>query len=103
MPEAFTAIRTVASIITSSSICIGMFSDVIKLLRICLKVGPTCLDCVSGTIVLFSPTTEYIRSLNYDPHRLNTVIVPHSHKHEIDLNSVAKEFASENENIHIFI
>ena len=38
MPEAVTTIRTVASIIASSSIYIGLFSEVIKLLRICVKV-----------------------------------------------------------------
>ena len=63
MPEAVTTIRIVASIITASSIYIGMSSEVIKLLRICMKVpvstasAERSLDCVSGTIVLFSPTT----------------------------------------------
>ena len=38
MPEAAPTIRTVAHIITASSLYIGMFSEVIKLLKICMKV-----------------------------------------------------------------
>ena len=84
MPKAATAIRTVANIITASSLYIGMFSEVIKLLKMCMKVGPTCLDCVSGTIIIFFPTTEdYIRS-TMTQLRLNTVMVLHCHTHEID-------------------
>ena len=47
-------------------------------------------------------TVASMSTLNYDPQRLNTVIVPHCHKHEISLNSVAKEFASENDNRETF-
>ena len=56
MPEAVTTIRTVASIITSSSMYIWMFSDVIKLIRICVKVPVS----TSSTARSFSP----LRRLN---------------------------------------
>ena len=61
MPEAVTTIRTVASIITSSSIYIGLFSEVIKLLRICMKV-PVSAASVERSFSSLRRLNTYVRS-----------------------------------------
>ena len=73
--KAVTTIRTVANIITSSSIYIGMFSEIVKLLRIFMTVSTASAERRLDT---------YFRSIYMTQQRLNKVIVPHCHKHEID-------------------
>ena len=82
MPEEVTAIRTVANIIRSSSTYIGMFSEVIKLLQICMKV-PVSTASAERSLSSFRRLKTYLRS-TMTQQRLNTVMVPHYHTHEID-------------------
>ena len=93
-----TTIRTLADIITSSSIYIGMFSEVVKLLRIFMTV-PVSTASAERSFSSLRRLKTYLRS-TMTQQRLNNVMVPHCHKHEIDnidLTSVAKEFVSANE------
>ena len=93
-----TTIRTLADIITSSSIYIGVFSVVVKLLRLFMAV-PVSTASAERSCSSLRRLETYLRS-TMTQQRLNNV-VSHCHKHEIDnidLTSVAKEVASAHEN-----
>ena len=100
-----TTIRTLADIITSSSIYIGMFSEVVKLLRIFMTV-PVSTASAERSFSSLRRLKTYLHSIIMTQQRLNNVMVPHCHKHEIDnidLTSVAKEFVSANESRTTFL
>ena len=86
MPEAVTTIRTGANIITSSSIYIGMFSEVIKLLQICMKVP---VSTASAERSLSSFRRLKTPSLNYDPTKIehsDGAPLPHTRNRQYRLN-----------------
>ena len=80
--KAVTTIRTVANITTPSSIYIGMFSEVVKLLRIFMTV-PVSTTSAERSFASLRRLKTYVRSTMIQQ-RLNTVMVPHCHKHDID-------------------
>ena len=92
-------VRSLASIIKSSTIGIGMFAEVVKLLRIFMTV-PVSTATAERSFSALRRLKTYLRS-TMTQQRLNNVIVTHCHKPEtdgIDLISVAKYFVSANAN-----
>ena len=96
--KAITTVRSLAEILKSSTLAMGMFSEVVKVLKIFLTIPVTTATAERSFSGLRRLKT-YLRS-TMTQERLNNVMLLHCHKERsdcIDLVEIAKDFTSAND------
>ena len=96
--KAITTVRSLAEILKSSTLAMGMFSEVVKLLKIFLTI-PVTIATAERSFSALRRLKTYLRSI-MTQEQLNNVMLFHCHKERsdcIDLIKIAKDFASTND------